>query len=46
MELFIKKTVTKLSKIWVWDPGSRVKLFRIPGSKKHQIPDPEHWLLG
>jgi hypothetical protein len=23
IELFTKKTVTKLSKIWGWDPGSR-----------------------
>jgi hypothetical protein len=29
-----------LSKIWVWDPGSGKNLFRIPGSKRHRIPDP------
>ena len=30
MELFIKKTVTKLSKIWVWDPRSRIRNKPIP----------------
>ncbi len=41
------KIVTKLSKIWVWDPGSEIrdpeKTFsgsRIQGSKRHRIPDP------
>jgi hypothetical protein len=45
MELFTQKIfVTKLSKIWVWDPGSGKNLFRIPdpGVKKHRIPDPQH----
>ena len=50
IELFTQKIVTKLSKIWVWDPGSRKNLFRIPnpGSKKHRIPDPnpQYCLLG
>jgi hypothetical protein len=34
--LFTQKIVTKLSKIWVWDPGSGKNLFRIqdPGVKK------------
>ncbi len=42
MELFTQKVVTKLSKIWVWDPGSGINLFRIPdrGVKKAPIPDP------
>jgi hypothetical protein len=38
---------TKLSKIWVWDPGSEIgdleltySWSRIQGSKRHQIPDP------
>ncbi len=55
IELFIQKSVTKLSKIWVWDPGSEIRdpgsgknLFRIldPGVKKHRIldPDPQHCL--
>jgi hypothetical protein len=35
IELFTQKIVTKLSKIWVWDPGSRIQ-----GSKRHRIPDP------
>ncbi len=37
MELFTQKVVTKLSKIWVWDPGSRIP---DPGVKKAPIPDP------
>jgi hypothetical protein len=32
VELFTQKIVTKLSKIWVWDPGS--------GIWKKPIPDP------
>jgi hypothetical protein len=45
IELFIQKLVIKLSKIWFWDPGSGKNLFRIPvqRSKRHRIPDPEHW---
>jgi hypothetical protein len=42
-ELFTQKIVTMLSKIWVWDPRSGKNLFRIPGSKRHRIPDPQHW---
>jgi hypothetical protein len=44
IELFTQKIVTKLSKIWVWDPGSGKNLFRIPdpGVKKAQDPDPQH----
>ncbi len=40
IELFTLKIVTKLSKIWVWDPGSGKNLFRIPdpGIKKAQDP--------
>jgi hypothetical protein len=30
IELFTQKIVTKLLKIWVWDPGSGKNLFRIP----------------
>ena len=37
MELFTQKIVTKLSKIWVWDPGSEIrdpeKPFPDPGSR-------------
>ncbi len=32
IDLFTQKIVTKLSKIWVWDPGSRIR--------KKPIPDP------
>ncbi len=35
-ELFTQKIVYKLSKICVWDPGSRIQ-----GSKRHRIPDPD-----
>ncbi len=48
IELFTQKTVTKLSKIWVRDPGSKIrdpeKTYsgsRIQGSKRHRIPDPD-----
>jgi hypothetical protein len=52
IELFTQKIVTKLSKIWVWDPGTEIqdpeKTYsgsRIQGSKRHRIPDPDpqHW---
>ncbi len=51
IELFTQKIVTKLSKIWLWDPGSEIRnpektysRFRIQGSKRHRIPDldPQH----
>jgi hypothetical protein len=49
IELFTQKIVTKLSKIWVWDPGSGKNLFRIrdPGSRGQKgtgsrNPDPQH----
>jgi hypothetical protein len=37
---FYQKIFTKLSKIWVWDPGYGKNLFRIPdpGVKKAQDP--------
>ncbi len=38
IELFTQKIVTKISKIWVWDPVSGI---RDPGSKRHPIPDPD-----
>ncbi len=31
LELFAQNIVTKLSKIWVWDPGSEI---RDPGGQK------------
>ncbi len=39
IELFTQKIVSRLSKIWVWDPGSGI---RDPGSEKNlfRIPDP------
>jgi hypothetical protein len=42
MEVFTQKIVTKLSKIWVWDPGYGKNLFRNldPGVKK--APDLQH----
>jgi hypothetical protein len=36
-ELFTQKIVTKLSKIWVWDPGSKI---RDPGKKPNPDPSP------
>ncbi len=44
IELFTQKIVTKLSKIWIWDPGSGKNLFWIPdpGVKKAPDPDPRH----
>ncbi len=46
IELFTPKIVKKLSKIWVWNPGSGNN--RIQGSKRHRIPDPDplHWSWG
>jgi hypothetical protein len=39
IELFTLKIVTKLSKIWVWDPGSEIGDPR-SGIRKKPIPDP------
>jgi hypothetical protein len=47
IELFTKKIVTKLSKTWVWDPGSKIRdlgsgknIFRIPDPGVKKVPDP------
>jgi hypothetical protein len=47
IELFIKKIVKKLLKIWSWDPGSEIwdpgsgkNLFRIPDPGVKKAPDP------
>ncbi len=48
IELFTPNiVVTKLSKIWVWDPGSEIRdpgfgknLFRIPDPGVKKAPDP------
>jgi hypothetical protein len=42
LEVFLRIEGGKLSKIWVWDPGSGKNLFQ--GSKRHRIPDtdPQH----
>jgi hypothetical protein len=54
IEVFTQKIFTKLSKIWVWDPGSEIRDLektysgsRIQGSKRRRIPDPDpqHCLL-
>jgi hypothetical protein len=47
IELFTQKIVTKLSKIWVWDPGSEIRKKPIPdqgsrGQNGNRIPDPQH----
>jgi len=39
IELFTQKIVTKLSKVWVWDPGSVIRDPRT-GIRKKPIPDP------
>jgi hypothetical protein len=41
IEFFTQKIVTKLSKIWIWDPGSGKNLFRIPDPRVKKAPDPE-----
>ncbi len=45
LELFTKKIVKKLFKIWFWDPGSGKNSFRIPDPavKKALDPDPQYW---
>jgi hypothetical protein len=40
IEIFTQTFVTKLSKIWVWDPGSGKNLFRIPDPGVKKAPDP------
>jgi hypothetical protein len=42
-EFFTQKMVTYLSKygFGIRDPGSGINLFRIPGLKRHWIPDPD-----
>ncbi len=37
---FYHKIVSKLSKLWVWDPGSGKNLFRIPDPGVKKAPDP------
>jgi hypothetical protein len=46
IELFTHKIVTKLSKIWVWDPGSEIQDLEKPiPDPRSRIPDPfpQHW---
>ncbi len=40
VELLAQKIVTKLSKVWVWDPGCGKNLFRIPDPGVKKAPDP------
>jgi hypothetical protein len=45
IEVFNQKIVTKLSKIWIWDPGSEIRdpeknLFRIPDPGVKKAPNP------
>jgi hypothetical protein len=40
IELFTRKTVKKLFKIWSWDPGSGKNPFRIPDPGVKKAPDP------
>ncbi len=46
IKIFLLQYFTKLSDIWVWDPGSGKKLIRIQESTKHRIPDPHYWCCG
>ncbi len=47
-EFFTQKFVTKLSKIWVWASGSRIRDkgsgIRKKPISRHRIPDPQHFL--
>jgi hypothetical protein len=40
IELFTQKIAIKLSKLWLWDPGSGKNLFLIPDSGVKKAPDP------
>jgi hypothetical protein len=40
IELFTQKIVTKLSKIWVWDPGSEIRKKPVPDPGVKKAPDP------
>ncbi len=40
IELFTQKIVTKLSKIWVWDPRSVIRENPIPDPGVKKEPDP------
>jgi hypothetical protein len=40
IEIFTQKNVTKLSRIWVRDPGSGKNLFRIPDPGVIKAPNP------
>jgi hypothetical protein len=40
IELFTRKIVSKLSKIWVWDPGSEIRKKPIPYPGVKKAPDP------
>ena len=42
--LFTKKNVKKLFKIWSWDPGSGKNPFRIPNPGVKKAPDPGSWI--
>jgi hypothetical protein len=42
IEFFTQKIFKKLSKIWIWDPGSGKNLFRIPDPGVKKAPDPQH----
>jgi hypothetical protein len=52
-KIFTQKFVTKLLKIWIWDPGSKIRFKKAPdpgpGVKKSTgsripDPDPQHWI--
>jgi hypothetical protein len=45
IELFTKKIVKKLFKIWSWDPGSGKNPSRNPDPGVKNALDPQHWSL-
>ncbi len=45
IELFTQKIVTKLSKIWVWDPRSGIRKKHIPDPES-RVPDPVSRIQG
>jgi hypothetical protein len=40
IEVFTQKIITKLSKIWVWDPRSGIRKKPIPDPGVKKAPDP------
>jgi hypothetical protein len=45
IELFTQKIVIKLSKIWVWDPGSEIRKKPIPDPRSRGQKGTGSWIL-